>query len=245
MPVLQGKAKDLYLKTYGQALYVSFTDRDGLYHGGVVSDEHQESFLHRPRHDVESVFWTLFYSLLRVSPQDALEKTTPREFSVALNTLDSHALDRRKLDSRGLLLTWRKHTLEAALHPKLAPLAPMLELMCRQILPEYAYLSPSPRKDHLHEAMRRLLLQQIVDMGSDTIPLDPHAVRVPIVDGERRIFKRVIETIDVLGRPSNNKKMRKGTHICRIHLRLIAADTTFQSKQRYQAGVFGSYMGLV
>ena len=45
-----------------------------------------------------------------------------------------------------------------------------------QIAPEYALLSPDIAPDHLHEAVRRLLLQAIVDMKDD-IPLDPKKCR--------------------------------------------------------------------
>ena len=178
MPILRGKACDLYLKTFGQDFYDSFTDTDGLFHGGSYSGKPQEGFFHQPRHDIESVFWTLLSSILRVFPTGAdLEKDTLGEFSAALEALDSHHIDSSLLDSRIGLLDWTEADFEAALHPKLALLAPMLYAMSGQIRPEYAHLSPSPRKEHLHEAMRRLLLQQIVDMGDDAIPLDPRSVR--------------------------------------------------------------------
>jgi hypothetical protein len=220
MPELQGNAKGRYMQTYDQVLYDSFSDRDGLYHGGVVSDDPQEVFLHRPRHDIESVFWTLLSSILRVSPTGCTpqENTNP-EFSAVIHTLDSHVIGRCRLDSRELILDWREESLQAALHPKLASLAPMLVAMGTQIRPEYGYLSPSPRTEHLHEAMRRLLLQQIVDMGSDAIELDPHLVRVPFDPGglawdPPRVVKRMLETVDIFGtgqEPPGNKKVRKGT----------------------------------
>jgi hypothetical protein len=56
--------------------------------------------------------------------------------------------------------------------------------MAQQILLEYSFLSPEPPGEHLHEAMRRILLQQIVDMGENAIPLDPEKGRVPITEGK-------------------------------------------------------------
>ncbi len=60
--------------------------------------------------------------------------------------------------------------------PRLAPISFMLAEMAGQINPEYGYLSPPPAKDHLHEAMRRLLLEQIVEM-EDPIELQPGVSR--------------------------------------------------------------------
>jgi hypothetical protein len=221
MPTLQGKAKTLYLKAYGQAAYDSFTDKGGTFHGGTSTGVIQESFLHRPRHDIESVFWTLLSSLLRVSPKDAAPETnTPGDLSIALKHLDTHVIHSHEPDNRGTLLTWTQTAFENALHPNLAFLAPMFADMCAQIRPEYAYLSPSPLREHLHEAMRRLLLRQIVDMGEDAIRLDPLVVRVPKVDGRpaqaQRLSKRLFDTVDVFGTVEDTgvpekRQKRKGT----------------------------------
>ena len=210
----------LYLKTYGQAVYDAFTDKDGIFHGGTSTGKIQERFVHRPRHDIESVFWTLLSSILRVFPKDTHpEANTPGELSAALKLLDTHVIHSHEPDIRVSLLTWTETAFETAFHPKLASLAPMFAAMCAQVRPEYAYLSPSPRKDHLHEAMRRLLLQQIVDMGDDAIPLDPHRVRVPTIDGKpaqtSRASKRLFDTVDVFGTAeeiTNKKQRRKGTY---------------------------------
>ena len=84
--------------------------------------------------------------------------------------------------------------------------------------PEYAYLSPPPPTEHLHEAMRRLLLQQIVKMSDDVIPLDPKKIRVPIIDGKpinsSRCTKRVYGTPEVLEMIDLSRcgKRAKGEH---------------------------------
>jgi hypothetical protein len=228
MPELQGKAKQLYLKAYGQTVYDSSTDKGGIFHGGNSTRVIQESFLHRPRHDVESVFWTLLSSILRVYPKGAdPEANTAGELSIALKHLDSHIIHSHEPDNRGSLLNWTETAFETVLHPKLASLAPMFAAMCAQIRPEYAYLSPSPRREHLHEAMRRLLLQQIVDMGVDAIPLDPRAVRVPTVNGkpaqEPRILKRKFVTVDVFGTVEeipDKRQKRKGISFHQVSLTL-------------------------
>jgi len=205
MPELRGKAKELYIEAHGQSVYDSYSDTAGTSHGGHLRrlDQPPGLFLHRPDHDIESVFWTLLSSVLRVYPSDGpLETNTSPRFQAAIKNLDSHVIDCTEDDSRLTFTSWEEEDFHAALHPRLTTLAPMLQQMALQIQPEYAYLLPSPRMEHLHEAMRRLLLQQIVDMGDDVIPLDPKKERVPTVDGkpinQSRGTKRMYGTPEVL-----------------------------------------------
>ena len=51
------------------------------------------------------------------------------------------------------------------------------EKMGAQIYPEYGWFSPPPVDDHLHEAMRRLLLEQILKMQEDPIHLQDEETR--------------------------------------------------------------------
>ena len=53
----------------------------------------------------------------------------------------------------------------------------MLEQLLYQIAPEYAFLQPPPCQEHLHEAMRRILLDAIVNLKSD-VPLNPKNPRL-------------------------------------------------------------------
>ncbi|KAL4250879.1 hypothetical protein ABKN59_008716 [Abortiporus biennis] len=79
-------------------------------------------------------------------------------------------------DRRTAFVDYNENAFYKMLHPVLQSLAPLLGSLTRQICPEYAYLSPPPPEDHLHEALSRLLLQFIVDMEED-IPLDPDNLR--------------------------------------------------------------------
>jgi hypothetical protein len=170
--MLQGKAKDLYFGTYSERLYNSFSDAPGKFHGGTNLDEATECFLHQPRHDVESVFWTIVSSVVRFILKNAPpEPTTNAQLAVAIDHLDSHVIMSDKPDSWTGMVDWETESFRTALHPGLALLAPMLSAMCAQIRLEYSYISPPPWKEHLHEAMQRLLLQWIVDMESNPIPL--------------------------------------------------------------------------
>jgi hypothetical protein len=227
MPLLQNEAKDIYIQAYGQKSYDSFTDKDGTFHGGcsVGEQEPKEEFMHRPRHDIESVFWTLLSSLLRVIPageKATTERNTSEGFSTAINDLDGHIIASRRSDTRQGIIDWTTKNFRSALHPDLARLAPMLAEMSAQIGPEYSYLA-LPQRDHLHEAMRRLLLQQIVDLelAGDEIPLDPSSVRVRTVEGKAvtdpRTNKRHFETVDIFPpkNAGNKKKKRKGMYLPR------------------------------
>jgi hypothetical protein len=187
MPDLCGKAKELYVEAHGQLTYDSYCDPDGTFHRGRPTTGRINStphFLHRPDHDVESIFWTLFSSLIRVYPRDSAHETdTHHCFNKAIKCLDTDVIDHDTGDSRVEFTGWEEDEFQSALHPKLATLGTMLHRIYSQVEPEYAYLSPPPRPDHLHEAMGRLLLQQIVDIGDDTIPLDPSKSRVPTAKG--------------------------------------------------------------
>jgi hypothetical protein len=177
-------------------------DTAGTSHGGHLHrlDQPPGLFLHRPDHDIESVFWTLLSSVLQVYPSDA-PHTSPR-FQAAIKNLDSHVIDHTEDDSRLTFTSWEEEDFHAALHPRLTTLVPMLQQMALQIQPKYAYLLPLPRMEHLHKAMWRLLLQQIVDMGDNVIPLDPKKESVPTVDGkpinQSRGTKRIYRMLEVL-----------------------------------------------
>ena len=70
-----------------------------------------------------------------------------------------------------------------ALHPKLSSLSGMMTKLSYQVAPEYGRLETQPPQEHLHEAFRRILLEQILSMN-DPIPLTPDLSRNPIFDAE-------------------------------------------------------------
>ena len=192
MPELSGKAKDAYIATYGQDVYDKWCDDGDKYHGGQSLGEEalkqpRPAFTHRPDHDCESLFWTLLHSLVKALP---LNGPHGLHFSVRhytlKNVLFGHSIERRaKVDDyRGIILRWLESDLESTLHPGLQErgLGLLLKQMAEQVQPEYAWLEPKPRVDHLHEAFRRLLLQFIIDFESDTrgdIELHPMQERIP------------------------------------------------------------------
>ena len=177
MPTLDEDTKSCYLDAYGRAAYEHYRHDNGIdiIHGAkfTSSGRIQRGFVHRPDHDVESIFWVLLYVLIVAEPKDDSgnwDKTRNKE---AYLLFEKHIIEKNSTaDTRTVLLNWNQYTLASALDPKFCSLVPMLYEMRRQIKPEYAELDEEPPKDHLHEVMRRLLLGHILKM-EDPIALNP------------------------------------------------------------------------
>ncbi|KAJ3478142.1 hypothetical protein NLI96_g9971 [Meripilus lineatus] len=187
MPGLSPAAEQVYIRAYGQKSYDNYQDVGDKFHGRDIPPRLARgvalpAYFHRPDHDVESIFWVLLSSLLHAQPKeiDPHAKVNLRAYQEASDMLDRHVIEAdAENDGRDRLLTFSDVKFERALHPQLRSLAEMLHLMMYQIRPEYAFLDPPPAADHLHEAMRRLLLEQIVKMqaSGDSIPLIPGCSR--------------------------------------------------------------------
>ncbi|CAL1712261.1 unnamed protein product [Somion occarium] len=177
MPELTERAKELYLAAYGQEKYSQYCDKNGTFHAGREVQEDDDicvrPFLHKPEHDAESVFWVLIWYCLRALPKGCDEEWTV-EISNAWKDLSDHHLGRP--ETRGDFFKFTAQEYKGILHSKLSSLAPLLHSLAAQVFPDYEYLKPTPPEDHLHEAMRRLLLQFIVGMD-DPIELTPGVSR--------------------------------------------------------------------
>lgn len=134
-------------------------------------------FHHRPEHDVESIFWVLVYTLIQANPRRSkkrVDKTSRSAYWQALGQFQNHTIHDNAIgDNRDIILRAAPETLEAMLHPELRSLSGMLVEMIAHINPEYGYLPNTIDESHLHEAMRRILLEQIVRMKEKPIPLRP------------------------------------------------------------------------
>ena len=177
MPELEDEAKRLYEDSYGKKTYADYCDKNDTAHGRTVPETFSEmEFGHRPDHDVESIYWVLLATLLRAEPRDSLPDPDFSNYWTTYDALLNHKTMRGgMLDTRSSVLVLGERGIRSALDPKLASVAPMLNDMRKQIIPEYAYLQPA--QEHLHEALRRILLRQIVKMGDDVIPLKAGHVR--------------------------------------------------------------------
>jgi hypothetical protein len=86
MPTLEGDAKAAYELVHANNSLRSYEDPKGVGHGGQIMgkefDELESAtgtnslkgrYFHKPRHDVESVFWVIVAFLLRARPIDTTE----------------------------------------------------------------------------------------------------------------------------------------------------------------------------
>ncbi|KAJ3476873.1 hypothetical protein NLI96_g10860 [Meripilus lineatus] len=193
MPTLSPQAKEVYTRSYGQETYNKYNDHNGTTHGGHDSAHSTPpAFVHRPDHDVESIFWVLLTLLLRAQPKevDPVDRVDLTFYKKVSQVLDSHIIgENAACDGREVVLFYTQARFKQALDPKLGCLAGMLSLMARQVMPEYAHLQPPPHPDHLHEAMRRILLEQILKMveSGEAIPLIPGCSREAFHDFEEEL----------------------------------------------------------
>ena len=89
-----------------------------------------------------------------------------------LKRLQEHTIEKRICaDPRDDVLAFTHEEWERALHPNLSSLAGMMEQLAT-----HGILKPPPLQDHLHEAFRRVLLNQIPSMDDD-VPLTANVSR--------------------------------------------------------------------
>ncbi|KAI0077853.1 hypothetical protein K474DRAFT_1042531 [Panus rudis PR-1116 ss-1] len=139
-------------------------------------------FCHRMDHDAESMYWVLFRCLLLARPLGAPDEEDTNLNTTAWQDFSRHTISRSKgNDSRVGFMDWSEGQFQEALHPKLPDLVGKLLLdLTSQVRPEYGYLDPPPPQEHLHEAMRRLLLDAIVQIHDNpelNVELDPNCGR--------------------------------------------------------------------
>ena len=179
----------------------------------IDSDHHLlvvPQFYHRPDHDVESFFWVLLTSLLRAQPKNSEEDANLVRYRQAYDVFLQHSIREADLDSRTGLLLFGVKEYTDALHPELRDLAPMLRRMAQQIAPEYGYMEPPPALDHLHEAMRRLLLEQIFKMEKQKqkIELAPGRMR-PLKDSEVLLQPLDLQSISAVGGATSSRTNKR------------------------------------
>ncbi|KZV94127.1 hypothetical protein EXIGLDRAFT_767419 [Exidia glandulosa HHB12029] len=169
MPALEGAALEAYVASHGQEEY----DARSAYHDGLhanVGDDDTDnplprgSALHSPRHDAESCFWLLVHFLITALPKvyELPDCNLALGHSVC-TMLEAHRVGR---DTRHSLFSvdWAN-----ALHPQLARFAPLLTKLAACVEPIYeCYDSETPLNPyHLHEAMQRVILQEVFDILED------------------------------------------------------------------------------
>ena len=198
-------------------------------HGGEPPEGEDDTvdlpFTHKPCHDVESIYWTLLYSLVKAHPAGApVEVSFPgvhlANQLVFQHTIPSHSNQPGEGEefTRSLFLSTPPYPVEQALHPTLRNhgLGMLLYQLAAQVLPEYTHLHPQPPADHLHEAFRRILLDFIVTLDTDPsrdVALDPDVSRQimmrPNEEGSQSLGKRTREdSSSIVLTPSKKSRLQ-------------------------------------
>lgn len=218
MPVLRGKAKQLYIGTYGKQTYTAFCDKKNSFHGRTAPKNIPQEpipFSHRPSHDVESIYWTFLLSLIAALPSgEPLEELViDNRVMEAAVFLYGHTIKNEAggtfVDRRSGILSWPAYAFEDAIHPKLQGIGigELLERLTQQVRPEYAFLDPAPPMEHLHEAFRRILLEFIVEHGEEcNIELNTEHERNIAGAGSNDKKRQREDVVDI----SSNKRSRHG-----------------------------------
>lgn len=203
------KAYAAYIAIHGQDIYDWYTHLD--------FDTHRDKLMcptvHHPRHDAESVYWILVVFLLKTIPIGLgnIPDTNFDEFCRAFARIKKHEVGVAD-DTRNLIWCFEWHKI---LHPGLKEMHQLLEDMTALITPEYMYVKNSLVEDHLHEAMQRRLLKQIVEMAESPIEIDANVVRHPKqVPGVPEDTDPYLESSWSLGTPQSIGsfgKKRRGT----------------------------------
>ncbi|KAI0325362.1 hypothetical protein GY45DRAFT_1330384 [Cubamyces sp. BRFM 1775] len=195
MPLLDEKAKALYIKVYGEERYNKYNDSNSdlkTFHGGIPPEDNSldalenkaqdMTFYHRLEYDAESIFWTMYSALLRVTPinfNETPKDTTASKLNNIWKVLQNHVIPKEpeEVDSRTTLL-FSSRALLGAFPPMMQPVGHLLLRIIRHVLPSYPLMDKlPPYDDHLHEAMERLILQYLVDNRDTPIILKPHTLR--------------------------------------------------------------------
>ncbi|CAE6517901.1 unnamed protein product [Rhizoctonia solani] len=130
----------------------------------------EAKFAHQLFHDAESTFWVIAWTLARSIKAGSEQESEPHvKFRQFFSIMYRHYPIPGGNDSRQVLSydDW-----PSILHPDLAMLGPMLANMFDYVRPEWAH-RPELNNEHVHEALMRLLLIEIINIkNSSDINID-------------------------------------------------------------------------
>jgi hypothetical protein len=177
MPQLHGNALELYERTWSEEYYVGWDD---AVKGPeiIIRAKHFQNppaFRHMPYHDVESFFWVLFWTLIRSAPSGASDlEIDDSDFVDAYTMISKHQVG-STMDCRQ---HWDINEQETSgLHTGLHSIGSILVNMWDYVNIEWIasqHDGAEPPQDHAHEAMIRILLQEIVRLEES----DPVAIKI-------------------------------------------------------------------
>lgn len=162
MPELHGTALDLYRSTYPDRQY----ERDNLLwlEHPALKVASEVPFEPRLFHNAESVFWVIIWVLIH-SSGPSKEATCPQYLGWAIDIMANHFPQSAPADTRNNLILKSSRLWKTILHPDLHFLDKMLCQMGIYVHPEWAHREGlALYEEHVHEALMRLLLMEIVQI---------------------------------------------------------------------------------
>ena len=181
-PTLNGEPLKLYIEAYGEEKYRYYIEQ--FEKSPLFLKRNDTVFRQLPVHDAESIIWIIVDHLLRAIPDGVDESPEVNNAAVgALRAFINHAVEKSG-DTRSCFAEYSKEDWIDCLHPALSHMAPMLAKLCELVSADWTLwcLHGHLPIDFLHEAIKRILLQEIVRIKTEKcdVPLGQEE-RKPIV----------------------------------------------------------------
>ncbi|KAF8587755.1 hypothetical protein K439DRAFT_1544714 [Ramaria rubella] len=164
---LEGDTRESYINSYGTDTYDTFNEFiHSLATGNIPEIEPSGPVIHKPFHDVESVYWNIVWFLTRAWPENSdAETSRSPAYKEATGTMLAHQISE---DEAGRIKLRQASAAEWAsiLHSQCSDLATMLSDMGSYMSVKWLRYPTTPTY-HAHEALKRLLLKEIVRMTAE------------------------------------------------------------------------------
>ncbi|EJD32806.1 hypothetical protein AURDEDRAFT_178097 [Auricularia subglabra TFB-10046 SS5] len=144
-------------------------------HGAVIP--------HSPRHDAESGYWVLAWSLTTALPRGALiEDDDTAEMSRLIVHFDAHRVGEYTAnDERNAFFLLDAVAWGLVLHQGFRSIAPFMRKLSKVVSPEYGWVTSPLDPYHLHEAMQRLILEEVFRLEREgDLEIDMETRRQPV-----------------------------------------------------------------
>ncbi|KAF9491960.1 hypothetical protein BDN71DRAFT_1249338 [Pleurotus eryngii] len=182
MPELEADIVEKYRLVYhdDSSDMRNFNDENNTTHGGHLSKQLEKAyrrnnilrtahFEHQPRHDAESVYWCIVVFVLLAKPLNNDVDKNVKGLRDIWPSIADHEVGTSN-DKRSSLIhdtEW-----ETWLHEDLSFIADLMDDLAKQVRPEWGLLTPVPKPLHLHEAMQRLILNNVYAWEIDQINVE-------------------------------------------------------------------------
>jgi len=172
--LLEGRSKEVYLKHYGSDTYEAFNahlscvKHDSLTKRDIF-ETNSGTILHSAVHDVESLYWIIMWFLIRASPVGNTESISV-DYVLAAEGMLSHQIGTDKVAARTSFISYERRDWLEVIHPRCHGLIDMLVNMGSYLGKRWLQF-PDISPYHAHEAVKRLLLKEIIRMMDEEDPI--------------------------------------------------------------------------